>query len=193
MVYYRKKLEEDFNERGLGRNMVVKGHRVVLNILSPEDVTQNYLVWMQDEEVIQFMECRGESYTLEELKDYVERMNESHNDFLFGVYTNDENEHIGNIKIGEINLIHKFGNLGLFIGNKKKWGVGYGAEAVKLATEFAFKELNLNKLTAGIYENNIGCYRAFLKAGYNEAGRLKKHRLYKGKYVDQIVVEKCKE
>ena len=193
MVYYRKKLEEDFNERGLGRNMVVKGHRVVLNILSPEDVTQNYLVWMQDEEVIQFMECRGESYTLEELKDYVERMNESHNDFLFGVYTKDENEHIGNIKIGEINLIHKFGNLGLFIGNKKKWGVGYGAEAVKLATEFAFKELNLNKLTAGIYENNIGCYRAFLKAGYNEAGRLKKHRLYKGIYVDQIVVEKCKE
>jgi len=171
----------------------VKGHRVVLNILSPEDVTQNYLVWMQDEEVVQFMECRGESYTLEELKDYVERMNESHNDFLFGVYTKDENEHIGNIKIGEINLMHKFGNLGLFIGNKKKWGVGYGAEAVKLATEFAFKELNLNKLTAGIYENNIGCYRAFLKAGYNEAGRLKKHRLYKGIYVDQIVVEKCKE
>ena len=115
-------MEEDFNEKCLGGSMVVKGNRIILKILSPEDVTQDYVAWMQDEEVVQFMESRGKSYTLEELKGYVKRMNESHNDFLFGIYTNDNNEHIGNIKIGEINLIHKFGNLGLFIGNKKKWG-----------------------------------------------------------------------
>ena len=186
-------MEEDFNEKCLGGSMVVKGNRIILKILSPEDVTQDYVAWMQDEEVVQFMESRGESYTLEELKGYVKRMNESHNDFLFGIYTNDNNKHIGNIKIGEINLIHKFGNLGLFIGNKEKWGGGYGTEAVNLATEYAFQELNLNKLTAGIYGNNTGCYKAFLKAGYNEAGRLKKHRLYKDEYVDQIIVEKCNE
>jgi len=32
-------------------------------------------------------------------------------------------------------------------------------------TEYAFKELDLNKLTAGIYGNNTGRYKAFLKAG----------------------------
>ena len=184
---------EDFNERGLGGGMVVKGNNITLKILSPEDVTQNYVAWMQDEEVVQFMESRWKSYTLDTLKYYVKRMDASRNDYLFGIYANDNNEHIGNIKIGGINFIHNFGNLGLFIGNKEKWGGGYGAEAVKLATEYAFHELNLNKLTAGIYENNKGCYRAFLNAGYNEAGRLKKHRLYKDEYVNQVIVEKCKE
>tara|TARA_B100002003_G_scaffold43894_1_gene39280 strand:- start:867 stop:1166 length:300 start_codon:yes stop_codon:yes gene_type:complete len=93
--------------------MVIKESRIVLKILSPEDVTQNYLVWMQDEDIIQFMECRGNPYTLEEPKDYIKRMDKSHNDFLIGIYTNGDNEHIGNIKIGEINFIHKFGILGL--------------------------------------------------------------------------------
>ena len=62
--------------------MVIKGSRIVLKILYPEDVTQNYLAWMHDEDIIQFMECSGKPYTLEELKDYIKRMDKSHNDFL---------------------------------------------------------------------------------------------------------------
>ena len=49
--------------------MVVKGNRLVLKILSHENVTQNYLGWMQDEDITQFLECRGKTYALEELKD----------------------------------------------------------------------------------------------------------------------------
>ena len=170
--------------------MVVKGNRLVLKILYPENVTQSYLDWMRDEDIIQFMECREKTYELEDFKDYAKRVAESHNDFLFGIYTSSDNVHIGNIKIGEINQLHKFGNLGLMIGEKKYWGKGYGTEAVKLATENAFHKLHLNKLIAGIYGNNTGCYKAFLKAGYNKVGRLEKHRLHKAKYVDQIIMEK---
>ena len=173
--------------------MGVKENRLVLKILYPENVTQNYLGWMQDEDITQFMECRGKTYALVELKDYTRMVDESHNDFLFGIYTSDDNVHIGNIKIGEINQLHKFGNLGLMIGEKKYWDKGYGTEAVKLATEYAFHKLRLNKLLAGIYENNTGCYKAFLKAGYNEVGRLKKHRLHKDEYVDQIFMEKLND
>ena len=173
--------------------MGIKENRLVLKILYPENVTQNYLGWMQDEDITQFMECRGKTYALKELKDYTRMVDESHNDFLFGIYTSGDNVHIGNIKIGEINQLHKFGNLGLMIGEKKYWDKGYGTEAVKLATEYAFHKLRLNKLLAGIYENNTGCYKAFLKAGYNEVGRLKKHRLHKDEYVGQIFMEKLND
>jgi hypothetical protein len=98
--------------------MVVKGNRLVLKILSHENVTQNYLGWMQDEDITQFLECRGKTYALEELKDYARMVDESRTDFLFGIYTSDDNVHIGNIKIGKINQLHKFGNLGLMIGEK---------------------------------------------------------------------------
>jgi hypothetical protein len=66
---------------------------------------------MQDEDIIQFMECRGKPYTLEELKDYIKRMDNVHNGFLIGIYTNGDNEHIGNIKIEEIDQLHKFGTV----------------------------------------------------------------------------------
>ena len=45
--------------------------------------------------------------------------------------------------------------VGLLIGNRNMWGKGYGTEAIKLVTCHAFKEIKLNKLTAGIYANNV--------------------------------------
>jgi RimJ/RimL family protein N-acetyltransferase len=52
--------------------------------------------------------------------------------------------------------------------------------------------LNLNKLNAGMYSNNPGSYRAFLKCGFNEVGRRKKSRLFKNRFVDEILVEKSR-
>lgn len=171
--------------------MKIIGDRIYLKILSVEDVSNNYVDWMKDEEIIQFLESRWKVYTFEDLRAYVKEMNDSSKDFLFGIYLKEGDEHIGNIKIGAINQMHRFGDVGLLIGNKKIWGKGYGAAAIKLATEFAFKELNLNKLKAGIYANNMGSYKAFIKAGYREVGRYRKHRFFKGEFVDEIIVERC--
>ncbi len=172
--------------------MKVEGARIFLKFLSSEDVTQVYSEWMQDEEVTQFLESRWRSYTIEGLRDYVKQMNDGSNNFLFGIFLKGSGEHIGNIKIGGINQIHRFGDVGIIIGNKNEWGKGYGTEAIKLATQYAFEHLNLNNLLAGMYADNIGSYNAFIEAGYREVGILKNHRFYKGKYVDEILVEKCK-
>lgn len=172
--------------------MKIMGNTIFLKLLAPEDATQSYSDWMQDEEVIQFLESRWKRYDLEHLKDYVKLMNDGINNFLFGIFLKENSEHIGNIKIGGINQIHRFGDVGILIGNKSMWGKGYGTEAIKLATQYAFDELNLNKLFAGIYANNKGSYNAFIKAGYREVGILQNHRFYKGNYVDEILVEKCK-
>ncbi len=172
--------------------MKISGERIYLKMLSIEDVGENYAAWLHDEEITQFLEIRWRTFTLEEIKDYVKAMNESPNDFLFGIFLMENAEHIGNIKVGEINQIHRFGDVGLIIGNKNMWGKGYGTEAIKLATQYAFEELNLNHLKAGLYADNTGCYKAFLKADYREVGRYKKSRFYKGRFVDEILLEKCK-
>ena len=167
--------------------------RIVLKLLSPEAISQAYVDWMQDEEVTQFLESRWKTYTLDRLKDYVGTINDDINNFLFGIFLKENGEHMGNIKIGDINQIHRFGYVGLLIGNRNMWGNGYGTEAIKLATQYAFQELNLNKLIAGIYADNKSSYNAFIKAGYGKAGTFKNHRFYKGKYVDEILVEKLNE
>ena len=164
---------------------------IMIRLLSEQDVTEKYLSWMVDEEVVQYLESRWFRHTLDSLREYVKRMNDSPNDFLFGIFIN-EFGHIGNIKIGSINQHHRFGDLGLFIGEQAVRGRGFGTEAIQQATRYAFEELNLNKLTAGIYACNSASYKAFQKAGYRSVGFLEKHWFYKGEYVDGLIVEKVR-
>ena len=161
---------------------------VLIKILSESDVSEKYLSWMKDENVIQYLECRWRAYSLHELRDFVCAMNSSTRDFLFGIFVG-EYGHIGNIKIGCINHLHRFGDVGLLIGDSAARGKGYGTIAIRQATKYAFEELNLNKLIAGIYEPNIPSVRAFEKAGYRKAGVLEKHRFYKGRFVDEYLME----
>jgi len=170
--------------------MKVEGGRIYLKKLSFENVSYNYADWMNDAETNQFLESRYKTWTTEDIIEYVKATNESTDNLLFGLFLKENDEHIGNIKIGNINRIHKFADIGLIVGNKGRWGKGYGTEAIDLGSRYAFEVLGLKKLTAGIYANNIGCYKAFIKAGYYEAGRFKKQRLYKEQYVDEILVER---
>ena len=169
--------------------MKIVGEKIFLRTLSPDDVGEEYLSWMHDPEVTQFLESRWTKYSIEDLKQYVKDINDSSDNFLFGIFLKENSVHIGNIKIGGINHIHGYGDLGFLIG-KDYWNKGYGTESIKLATKYAFNDLKLRKLIAGIYSNNIGSHKAFLKSGYHEAGRLKKHHQYQDTYVDQILVEK---
>lgn len=163
---------------------------IKLKLLTPDDVTLEYLEWLIDPDINQYLESRWGSYTLEDLRNYV-RSNNNSNNFLFGIFLQD-GKHIGNVKLGNINWIHRYADIGIIIGDKSYWGKGYGTKAIELATEYAFTEINLNHLMAGIYANNIASYKAFSKAGYREVGRFTKRRFYKGNYVDEIIMEKVK-
>ncbi len=171
--------------------MKIEGGRIYLKSLSFDNVTHNYVDWMNDEETNQFLESRFKTWTADDIMEYVKSINESPDNFLFGIFLIENHEHIGNIKIGNINRIHKFADIGLILGNKGEWGKGYGTEAVMLASKHAFEAFGLNKLVAGMYANNIGSYKLFIRAGYSEAGRLKNHRFCKEHYVDEILVERC--
>ncbi len=171
----------------------IMGERIFLELLSDEGISEDYVTWMQDKDVLQYLTGRDGGYSVQELKEYVTQMKKSPHDYLFGIFLKEENVHIGNIKIGNVNSLHRFGDVGLIIGNKDRWGKGYATEAVALATQYAFNGLNLNKLTAGMVVDNVGSYKAFIKAGYREVGRLTGHVLLKGRYVDTVLVEKCRD
>lgn len=173
--------------------MTLVGDRICLRLLSPEDVSPQYVSWLNDKEVTEFLEIRWRTHSLDDVREYVKSMNNSDHDFLFGIFLKESGEHIGNIKIGEINPLHRFGDVGLIIGNKNMWGKGYGADAIALVTRYGFGELDLNKLKAGMYDGNMGSYKAFIKAGYSEVGRYRKHRFCHGHYVDELLVEKSRD
>jgi [ribosomal protein S5]-alanine N-acetyltransferase len=173
--------------------MSIHGQHIYLRLLTPIDVNNDYVAWMNDNEITQYLETRWSVHTEATIRAFVQEICDSSNDYLFGMFLKNTDQHIGNIKIGNINQRHRYGDVGLIIGDKASWGKGIAAEAIKLITQYAFEDLNLNKLTAGMYEQNLGSYKAFLKAGYREVGRYQKHFFCQGRYVDAFLVEKCRE
>jgi ribosomal-protein-alanine N-acetyltransferase len=165
----------------------LEGDRIYLRGVCPDDVNEAYYRWMNDPEVNKYLESRFYPHSLERLRDYVcSKLGDQENPF-FAIILKEGDRHIGNIKLGPINTIHRFADIGIIIGEQDCWGKGYGTEAIRLIVEYAFNTLNLHKVTAGFYKPNIKSMKAFEKAGFSQEGVRKSHCYCDGKYVDDIL------
>ncbi len=152
--------------------IVLKSNLLVLKELESTDVTQQHVDWLNNPKVNQYLESRfilQDKYTV---KEFVENCKQSDLCFLFGVFTVDSMKHIGNIKLGPINLNHNYAEIGIMIGDMDAWGMGFASKAISMVTHFGFYQLKLFKISAGCYENNVGSKKAFEKSGYQVEGLL---------------------
>ena len=75
---------------------------------------------------------------------------------------------------------------------KPYWGQGIMANAAKLASDFAFKELGLVRITANVFLFNMGSCRVLEKAGFQLEGILRKHYKKDGNVFDGKLYAKLK-
>lgn len=168
--------------------MRINGSCVFLRRVTTEDVGPRYLGWLRDPDVNKYLETRFHPQSYESIYRFVENISKDSSQFLFAICLNGSEEHIGNIKLGPVNLWHRNADISLFIGEKSQWGKGYAAEAIRLLTRHSFSALDLNKLRAGCYGANVGSKRAFEKCGYEVEGVFKDHVIYNGKSMDLITL-----
>lgn len=168
---------------------ILKGEIIYLRRLTEDDASDDYVRWMNDPEINQYLESRFYEQTIESTKAFIRSVNNDNN-YQFGIFLIDSGKHIGNIKIGSINHYHRYADIGFLIGEKSFWGKGIATEAIGLATDFAFNTLKLHKLWGGAYSPNMGSVKAFLKNGYQQEGAKKNQYLCHGVYVDDILFGK---
>ena len=162
----------------------LEGQRIYLREVRPEDVGQAYYRWMNDPEVTHFLESRYYPNSMEKIEEFVRARLGDRDQVFLAIVLKEGDRHIGNIKLGPINWIHRLGDVGIMIGEKQCWGKGYAAEAIGLMVDYAFETLGLHKLTAGCNVNNAGSCRAFEKAGFIVEGTLKEHAWNGGNWQD---------
>lgn len=167
----------------------IDGENIFLRRLTEEDATEDYVRWMNDPEINQYLESRFYEQSIESCKAFIRSVSNDNN-YQFGIFLKETGKHIGNIKIGSINQYHKYADIGFLIGEKQFWGRGIATEAIKLATDFAFNTLKLHKLWGGAYSPNIGSVKAFMKNGYEQEGIKRSQYLCHGEYVDDIMYGK---
>ena len=150
--------------------MIIKEHldgrTICLRCIEETDCTDEYLRWLEDPEVNQYLETRWSEQSMDSIKSFVRQIRESEDSILFAIIEKETKKHIGNIKIGPINKNHQFAMISYFIGNREYWGKGIASEAIGLVTRFGFENLGLHKLLAGYYASNIGSGKALENNGY---------------------------
>jgi [ribosomal protein S5]-alanine N-acetyltransferase len=167
---------------------VLTGERIALRALHVDDVGERYLRWMSDPLVIRYLESRYEPNSLQRVREFVAGVEADPNQQLMAIVRLDGEEHIGNIKLGPINWIHRTADIGIIIGERDEWGKGYATDAIVLMTEHAFRTLGLHKLNAGCYAPNEGSARAFEKAGWTREGVRRRQYYSDGAWVDEILL-----
>lgn len=171
----------------------LQGQRIYLREVCVSDVNEDYYYWMNDPGITRYLESRFFPNDIESLKEYVNQRQKDRNSVFLAIVVKGEERHIGNIKLGPIDWIHKLGDVGVLIGDKGSWGKGYATEAIGLVVRLAFQGLNLHKLTAGHYADNKGSEKAFSKNGFVVEGLRRKHRFCEGSYVDTVVLGLLRE
>lgn len=157
---------------------------VLLRQIELSDCTDEYVNWLNDPEVNQYLETRWEDQTLEKVMSFVQEQRKSENSILFAIILQDMGKHIGNIKIGPINKYHMHADMSCFIGAKECWHKGIATKAMNLICGFGINDLHLNRIECGVYSSAIGSWKALEKNGFKREGVFRKQVVSNGEYID---------
>ena len=158
----------------------IDGRRIYLREVRDEDVGETYYKWLNDKEINRYMETRYFPQSMEALRAYVKAHGQKTDEPWFAICLQEDDRHIGNIKLGPINFYHRTADVSYFIGEKDCWGKGLATDAIGLVAQFAFDVLGLYKLNAGTYAGNVGSQKALEKNRFVREGVLKKQVLSEG-------------
>ena len=164
----------------------IVGTQIYLRPLEHEDLNENYLRWLNDPQVNRYMESGIFPYTKTELERFYGQSVGSQNQVILAIIDKQTNQHIGNVKLGPINWIHRKATFGILIGDKQFWGKGIGSEATRLMVEYGFQRLNLRRIDLGVYAEHQAAVRIYEKLGFKVEGRFRQDLFHEDQYKDRL-------
>lgn len=168
--------------------MELVGKKIKLTPITDEMITQEYVSWLNDAEVNQFMESGKFPVDISQARQYVQDRRGSTTALILGIVELTGKKFIGTTTLAKIDPLGRTAGLGIMIGNRAEWGKGYGREAMQLLMKLAYEHLNLRKIYLYVVEGNpaAGLYRS---EGFQDCGVLKKQVFVRGEYRDYLIME----
>lgn len=105
---------------------------------------------------------------------------------IFAIKTKD-GDYVGNIELRNIEMRAGHSEIGLFLGDPANRGKGYGSQAIRVLSRFAFQEMRLHRLYAKILEANRPAQNAFARCGYKLEGTEREAHFGQGRYHNVLI------
>ena len=172
MILYQKIMKD---------NEILKSERLILRPFSIEDIEDVY-EYAKDDRVTEFLTWQSHnniSETEQVVKEFY--MNEPG---IYAIELKEEEKCIGCIDL-RVDIQNNKGSFG-YVMNHSYWNKGYMSEALNLLLNFAFTELELNRIESTYYSGNDASGRVMQKCGMKYEGTgLQELRVF-GTYHDVV-------
>jgi RimJ/RimL family protein N-acetyltransferase len=94
-----------------------------------------------------------------------------------------DSEPVGSLGVHGVDDVNGSAELGIFLATQY-WGNGYGTEAGRLATDYAFRQHRRHRVVARVFEGNDASARVWEKLGFELEGTHRDEVFIDGQYRD---------
>jgi RimJ/RimL family protein N-acetyltransferase len=164
------------------------GEKVCLEIFSPENISEEYISWLNDKEVTQFSNQRFKNHTFITSVNYYNSFNGTDNIFL-SIKKIDNKKMIGTMTM-YFSTNHGVVDLGIMIGNKNMSGRGLGSDAWCGLVQTLSDRKIVRKITAGALRSNVPMIKLMNKSGMHLEATKRYHEIYQGRPEDILYFAK---
>jgi len=168
---------------------IIKTKNLVLRDIELQDISVEYIEWLNDPVVTRYLEIRFVPQTKDKVIEYVQSaLKDIRNKMHFGVYDKGGRRLVGTVTLPHIDWNHYFADISFVIGHSEASGKGYATEAVHGVVYYVFRQCKLVKLYGGYYQGHENSANVFRKNGFRTEGRISKKFIdYKNQRVDHII------
>jgi RimJ/RimL family protein N-acetyltransferase len=144
----------------------------------------DYVRWLNDPEVTEFMQIESGGHTLDSARAWLKHASDP--DAGSRVWAIEaDGRHIGNCAL-HLDGTGEMAGFGIVIGDKAQWGKGYGAEALREVLRIGFEELGLRRIHLRALAGNARGIRCYEKCGFRHEGLHRRAFLKRGRWRDQV-------
>ena len=164
------------------------GRRVVLREFRQEDIS-GIRSWVNDYDTVR---CIGGAFkrpqTWEESESYLSNLlNGGAGGVNLVVADRESRRYLGQCSLTKVDQTARNAELSVVIAPDSA-GRGYGREAVGLLLEYAFRQMNLNRVFLRVYAENERAVRCYRACGFREEGREREQVYFDGHYGDVLIM-----
>jgi len=132
--------------------------------LTSKDITGNYISWLNNPIVNQFLVVGREKQTKETVSNYIDSFYGEEERYIWKI-CHDERM-IGTTTLAFFNKEDNSVEAGLMIGDTDYWGKSASDSALNFILDFSFNKLKKDSVTGGSYDENIGIVFTLKKLGF---------------------------
>lgn len=160
------------------------GGRVVA--FQERHLTERYVSWLNDPEVVKYSEQRHKRHTLASCRAYFESFAGSSNCFLAIELDAPELGHVGNMGVA-VDTANRVADLSILLGDRRAWGTGVASRAWSGVLAELLGGQGMRKVTGGTMAANEPMLKLMARSGMQIEGERKRQFLLQGREVDLVM------